>query len=62
LMGVRTLDSMRNTNVTKKFIEFNVLTFPISLHMNNFSIKKTLNMVLELEKDIENIILALKKI
>jgi hypothetical protein len=53
---------MRNTNITKEFVEFNVLSSPVGLHMDNFSIKKTLNMTLELHEHTEHIIFALKKI
>jgi hypothetical protein len=46
----------------KKLVKFDVLATPIRLHMNNFLVKETLNMVLELQENIKHIIFALKKV
>jgi hypothetical protein len=53
---------MSNTNVTKKLIEFDVLASPVCLNMNDFLVKKALNMALELQENIKDIIFPLKEI
>jgi hypothetical protein len=62
LVCVRARYPMRDANVAKETIKFDILASPVRLHMNNFLIKKTLNMVLELQENIKDITLAFKKI
>jgi hypothetical protein len=62
LMSMWAGNTMRNPNFLKEGIKFDILATLVRLHMNNFVVEKTFNMILKLNKDIEDITLALNKI
>jgi hypothetical protein len=62
LMSMRTRYMMSDANFLKEAIEFFILTSPISLHCNNFSIKFSLNKLLEIKKYLINIRMLLEQI
>jgi hypothetical protein len=62
LMCMGAGDSMRHAEITKEFVQLDILASPIGLNMDNFAIKKPLNMSLELKKHIEHLIFALKQV
>jgi hypothetical protein len=53
---------MSDANVTKELIEFGIFSSPVSLHMDNFLVEKSLNVTLKLQKDLKNITFSFKKI
>jgi hypothetical protein len=62
LMCMRTRNTVTNANVLKERIKFNVFSTPVCLNMNNFMIKKALNMLLKLQKDMKHIGLTFEQI
>jgi hypothetical protein len=62
LMSMWTRYTMRNAKAIKERMEFFILPTPISLNMQDFAIKKTLNMFLKLSKDSKNFRLMLEQI
>ena len=53
---------MRDAYVLEENVKFNVLATPIRLNMFNFMVKKSFNMGLKLQEDIEDITLTFNEI
>ena len=62
LVRVRRRHTMGGTQFVKEWVEFFILTTPISLDMNDFAIEKAFNMFLKLNKHIIDIRFMLKQI
>jgi 20S proteasome alpha/beta subunit len=62
LMCMRTRHTVQDPKLIKERVEVVVFTPPIGLNMKNFVLKKTLNMCLKLNKNVEHIRFAFNKI